>query len=99
LEHLLGVAPDHGAEAPKAPDPAPLSTAHDCTEHLLARLPLDVREGIIARGRVLNLPVSKVVASMLIVQQPPSQPSPQVSTTIRPEQEFITWQEFKRRRQ
>lgn len=36
---------------------------------------------------------------MLIVQQPPSQPSPQVSGTARPQKELITWQEFKRQRQ
>ena len=34
---------------------------------------------------------------MLIVRQPPIQPSPQVSATARPEKQFITWQEFKRR--
>jgi Arc/MetJ-type ribon-helix-helix transcriptional regulator len=101
LERLLGVEPDPGAKSTTAPEPTSVSapTPHDCTERVLARLPLDVREGIIARARVLNLPMSKVVTAMLITKSPPSQPSPQASTTVRPEQEFITWQEFKRRRQ
>jgi hypothetical protein len=101
LERLLGLVPDHGAKATPAPEPVSLSTPppHDCTERLLARLPMDVREHIVARARVLDLPVSKVVTAMLITKLPPSQPSPQVSTTVRPEQEFITWQEFKRRQQ
>jgi Arc/MetJ-type ribon-helix-helix transcriptional regulator len=99
LERLLGIASDHSAEPPKAPESAPPSPPHDCTERLLARLPLDVRENIVERARVLNLPVSKVVTAMLITKSPPSQPSPQASTTVQPEQEFITWQEFKRQRQ
>jgi Ribbon-helix-helix protein, copG family len=99
LERLLGVAPDPGAKSPKAPEPAPLSPPHDCTERLLARLPMDVREDILARARLLDLPVSKVVTAMLITESTPSQSSPPVSTTVRPEQEFITWQEFKRRHQ
>jgi hypothetical protein len=99
LERLLGVAPGPGAEPLKAPEPAPLSPPHDCTERLLARLPMDVRDNIVERARVLELPVSKVVTAMLITKSPPTQPSPQVSTTVRPEQEFITWQEFKRRQQ
>lgn len=97
LERLLGIAPDHDDKSTTAPEPASLSTAHDCTERLLARLPMDVRENIVEGARVLNLPVSKVVTAMLITKSPPSQPSPQASTTVRPEQEFITWQEFKRR--
>jgi hypothetical protein len=97
LERLLGLASDHGAESSKAPGPAPLSTPHDCTETVLARLPMDVREDILERARFLDLPVSKVIILMLIVQQQPSQSSPQVPETARPEKKFITWQEFKRR--
>jgi Arc/MetJ-type ribon-helix-helix transcriptional regulator len=96
LERLLGLAPDDGAKSTTAPESTSLSMAHDCTERLLARLPMDVRENIVERARVLDLPVSKVVTAMLITTLPPSQPSPQVSTTARPEQELITWQEFKR---
>ena len=51
LERLLGLASDHGAEPSKAPEPAPPSPPHDCTERLLARLPPDVREDILARAR------------------------------------------------
>jgi hypothetical protein len=72
LERLLGVAPDPGAKSPKAPEPAPLSPPHDCTERLLARLPMDVREDILARARLLDLPVSKVVTAMLITKSPSS---------------------------
>jgi hypothetical protein len=99
LESLLGLAPDQGTKSTAASEPASLaaSTPHDCTERLLAGLPMDVHENIVERARVLDLPVSKVVTAMLVAQLPPSQPSPQVSTTVRPEQEFITWQEFKRR--
>ena len=100
LERLLGLASDHGAEPRRHPSRLPstprLTTA---LKAVLARLPMDVREDIMERARVLDLPVSKVVTAMLIVQQPPSQPSPQVSGTARPQKEFITWQEFKRRRQ
>ena len=63
----------------------------------MARLPLDVREALMERARVLDLPVSTVVTAMLIGQQPPSQPFLQVSATAGPEKQFITWQEFKRR--
>jgi hypothetical protein len=70
---------------------------HDCVETVLVRLLPDVREAIIERARVLDLPMSKVVTAMLIVQQPPSQSSPQVPYTARPEKKFITWQTFKRR--
>jgi hypothetical protein len=99
LEHLLGLTSILGAKSTIAPEPAPLSTAHDGTERLLAGLPMDVRESIEERARLLDLPVSKVVTSMLIVQQPPNPPGPQVSGTACPEREFITWQEFKRRRE
>jgi hypothetical protein len=75
LERLLGLASDHSPEPPKAPEPALLSPPHDCTERLLARLPPDVREDILARARLLALPVSKVVAALLIVQHPSRQPS------------------------
>jgi Arc/MetJ-type ribon-helix-helix transcriptional regulator len=75
LERLLGLTSDHRAEPPKAPEPAPPSPPHDCTERLLARLPLDVHEDILARARLLALPVSKVVMAMLIVQHPSRQPS------------------------
>jgi hypothetical protein len=73
---LLGLPSDRSTEPPKAPEPAPASPPHDCTERLLARLPLDVREDILARARLLGLPVSKVVTAMLIVQQQPSQHAP-----------------------
>jgi hypothetical protein len=101
LARLLGLASDHGAEPPRAPEPVALSTPppHDYAESVLARLPGDVREGIEERARLLDLPVSKVVTSMLIVQLPPSQPSPQVSGTARPQTEFLRWQEINRQRQ
>jgi Arc/MetJ-type ribon-helix-helix transcriptional regulator len=99
LERLLGIASDQSANSPTTPKPAPLSPTHDCTERLLARLPRDVREAIVERARLLDLPVSKVVTSMLIVQQQPSQPSPQVSGTARPQTEFLRWQEINRQRQ
>jgi Arc/MetJ-type ribon-helix-helix transcriptional regulator len=99
LERLLGLAPDADAKSPKAPEPAPLSPLHDCTERLIARLPMDVREDILARARALDLPVSKVVTSMLIAKIPPSQPSPQVSGTVRPQTAFVRWQEINRQRQ
>jgi hypothetical protein len=98
LERLLGVAPDPDAKSPKAPEPAPPSPPHDCTERLLARLPMDVRESIEERARVLDLPVSKVVTSMLIVQQQPSQPAPQVPSATRPQTAFVRWQAINRQR-
>jgi hypothetical protein len=101
LERLLGLESDHSAQLPKAPEPVALSTppTHDCVETVLAQLPMDVREGIEERARLLDLPVSKVVTAMLIVQQPPSQPSPQVSSTARPQTQFLRWQEINRQRQ
>jgi hypothetical protein len=101
LERLLGIASDHGAELTGAPEPVNSSppTPHDCAESVLAQLPGDVRESIVERARVLDLPVSKVVTAMLVVQQPPSQPAPQVSTTARPQTEFVRWQEMNRQRQ
>ena len=101
LESLLGLASDDGAKSMTAPEPTSLSAPapHDCTERLLARLPMDVRENIVDRARVLNLPVSKVVLAMLITKSPLSQPSLQVSGAARPQTEFLTWQEFKRQRQ
>jgi hypothetical protein len=62
-------------------------------------LPMDVREAIMERARVLDLPVSQVVTAMLIVQQPPIQLSPQVSGTARPQSQFLRWQEINRQRQ
>jgi hypothetical protein len=50
---------------------------------------MDVREDIMARARLLALPVSKVVTSLLIVQQQPSQPAPQVYGAVRPQTEFV----------
>jgi Arc/MetJ-type ribon-helix-helix transcriptional regulator len=101
LERLLGLEADHSAQLPQAPEAVALSTSssHDCVETFMTRLPMDVRENIVERARILNLPVSKVVTAMLITKSPPSQPSPQASTTVRPEQGFTTWQEFKRQRQ
>jgi hypothetical protein len=94
LERLLGLVPDPGAEPPQTPGPDTLvtPTPHDCTETVLSRLPMDVREGIEERARVLNLPVSKVVTALLIAKLPPSQPAPQVSGTVRPETAFVRWQ-------
>jgi hypothetical protein len=37
----------------------------------MARLPMDVREDILARARLLDLPVSKVVTAMLITKSLP----------------------------
>lgn len=101
LERLLGLASDHSAEPPKTPEPVAMSapTPHDCVERVLARLPGEVRDGIEERARLLDLPVSKVVRSMLIVQHQPSQPSQQVSGTARPQTEFVRWQEINRQRQ
>jgi hypothetical protein len=99
LERLLGIASDHSAEPPKAPEPAPLTPPHDCKERLLVWLPMDVRENIVEGARVLNLPVSKLVTAMLITKVPPSQPFPQVSGASRPQTELLTWQEFKRQQQ
>jgi hypothetical protein len=99
LERLLGLTSDHGAETSKAPEPAPPSPHHDCTERLLARLPMDVRENIVERARVLNLPVSTVVTAMLIVQEPPIQLSPQVSGTARPQSQFLRWQALRQQEQ
>ena len=101
LERLLGLTSDCGAKPPKAPELDTLSppTPHDRTEAVLARLPGDVREGIMERARLLDLPVSKVVTAMLMVQQQPSQPSPQVSGTARPQTQFLRWQKINRQRQ
>jgi hypothetical protein len=100
LERLLGLTSDHGAETLKAPEPVAVSapTPHDCVETVMTRLPMDVRNGIEERARVLDLPVSKVVTAMLIVQQPSSQPFPQVSGTARPQSQFLRWQEINRQR-
>jgi Arc/MetJ-type ribon-helix-helix transcriptional regulator len=98
LGRLLGLTSDRGAESTPAPEPASRSTAHDCTETVMTRLPMDVREGIAERARLLDLPVSKVVTAMLIAKLPPSQTASTVSGTARPQTESLTWQEFKRRR-
>jgi hypothetical protein len=91
LERLLGVAPDPSVKSTTTPEPTSFAapTPHDCTGRLLARLPMDVREDIMARARLLALPVSKVVTSLLIVQQQPSQPAPQVYGAVRPQTEFV----------
>jgi hypothetical protein len=101
LERLLGLASDHGAERTRAQEKVALSTPvpHDCVQSVLARLPVDVCAAIMERARLLDLPVYKVVTSILIVQQPPSQPTPQVSGTARPQTEFLRWQEINRQRQ
>jgi hypothetical protein len=54
LERLLGITPDPGSNSPKVPEPAPLSPPHDSMERLMARLPVDVREDILARARLLD---------------------------------------------
>ena len=86
LERLLGFVSDHSAEPLRAPEPASHSTPppHDCTERILARLPMDVREDILARARLLEMPTFQVLRALLIAQLPPSQPAPQVSGTARP---------------
>jgi hypothetical protein len=101
LEHVLGVSSDHDAAPSKAPEPAPLSTPtpHDCTETVLARLPMDVREDILARARLLEMPTFHVLRALLIAQLPPSQPAPQGPETARPQTEFRRWQEINRQRQ
>jgi len=101
LERLLGLETDHGAKPPRAPEPVDSSppTPHDCAETVLARLPGEVREHIMEQARVLELPVSKALASMLMVQLAPSQPAAQVSGTVRPQTEFVRWQEINRQRQ
>jgi hypothetical protein len=101
LERLLGLTSDHSAELPKAPEPASPSTPppHDCTERILARLPMDVREDILARARLLEMPTFQVLRALLVAQLPPSQPPPQVSGTARPQTEFLRWQEINRQRQ
>ena len=101
LGRHLGFGDDKGAEPPGARGTLPFVTPppHDCAESVLARLPREVREGIVERARVLELPVSSVVTSRLIVPSPPSQPSLQGPSTARPQKDMLTWQEFKRRRQ
>lgn len=71
LERLLGLEIDPKAEPPRAPKPVAMSAPapHDCIETVLARLPMDVREAIVERACLLDLPASKVVTAMLIVQQ------------------------------
>ena len=100
LERLLGLEADRASNPLRAHEKVALSTptSHDCLETVMTRLPMDVREGIEERARLLDLPVSTVVTSMLIVQQPPSQPSPQVSGTVRPQSQFLRWQELNRQR-
>jgi hypothetical protein len=101
LEHVLGLASDHGAEPSKAPEPASHSTPppHDCTERILARLPMDVREDILARARLLEMPTFQVLRALLVAQLPPSHPTPQVSGSASPQTEFLRWQEINRQRQ
>jgi hypothetical protein len=102
LERLLGLASTHPAEPSKQREPDASSTPtpppHDCVETVLARLPMDVREAIEARARFLALPVSKVVTSLLIVQQQPSQPALQVSGAAQPQTAFVRWQAINRQR-
>jgi hypothetical protein len=99
LERLLGFAPDHGDQSTTAAEPPPLSTAHDCTERLLAGLPMEVREDIVARARLLDRPVSTVVTARVIGPHQPRQPFPHASWTPQLQQDFVTWEAFKRRRQ
>jgi hypothetical protein len=87
LERLLGLTPDHSSEPPKAPEliTPPTLLPHNCVQAVLARLPMDVRGGIVEGARVLNLPVSKVVTSMLVAKISPSQPAALVSSGARPQ--------------
>jgi Arc/MetJ-type ribon-helix-helix transcriptional regulator len=101
LERLLGLEADHSAQLPKAPEPVALSTSssHDCVETVLARLPLEVREDIMTRTRLLAMPTFQVLRALLVAQLPPSQPSPQVSGIARPQTQFLRWQEINRQPQ
>ncbi len=68
LEHLLGLASDHGAEPPKIPEPVALSTPapHNCVESVLARLPGEVRTRIVETARLLNMLVLLILRSLVI---------------------------------
>jgi hypothetical protein len=81
LERLLGLASDHGAEPPKAPEPVPLSTLppHDCGQTVLARLLPEVRTRILETASLLNVSVLHIISSLLIAQTwPKDQAAPQV---------------------
>src|SRR5882724_152031 len=81
LEHLLGLASDHGAEPPKIPEPVALSTPapHNCVESVLARLPREVRTHIVETARLLNMLVLLILRSLVIAQPwPKDQAAPQV---------------------
>ena len=81
LEHLLGLASDHGTKSTKAPEPAPLSTLppHDCGQTVLARLLPEVRTRIVETASLLNMSVLHIIQSLLIAQPwPKDQAAPQV---------------------
>jgi hypothetical protein len=85
LERLLGLEIDHGAEPPRAPEPAPLSTppSHDCAQSLLARLPVEVCTRIVETARLLNMPVLLLLRSLVIAASwPKDQTSPQVPQAV-----------------
>jgi hypothetical protein len=101
LERHLGAASDPSADPLRRPEPVLPSTPppHDCVQSVLARLPGEVREGIMERARVLELSASQVLTAMLIAQLPPSQSAPQSSGAVRPPLlEIGTWEAFKQRR-
>jgi hypothetical protein len=56
-----------------------------------------MHEAVEEWARAVDLPVSIAVTSIFMVQQTPIQPAPQVSSATRPQNEFMTRQEFKRR--
>ena len=68
-------------------------------ERLLAQLPMDVREDILAWARLLEMPTFQVLRALLIAQLPPSQAAPQGSGMARPQTQFLQWQEINRERQ
>jgi len=85
LEHLLGLASDHGAEPPKIPEPVALSTPapHNCVESVLARLPGEVRTRIVETARLLNMLVLLILRSLVIAASwPKGQASPQVPQVV-----------------
>jgi Arc/MetJ-type ribon-helix-helix transcriptional regulator len=81
LERLLGLASDHRAESPKAPEVVALSTPppHDCGQTVLARLLPEVRMRIVETASLLNMSVLHIIQSLLIAQPwPKDQAAPQV---------------------
>jgi hypothetical protein len=99
LERLLAPEPDAGPDSARVPEPVlpPTLVPHDCVDAVLARLPGEVRENIVARARVLELPAARVLTALLVAQVLPRRPVPQGSGAARPPHAGLTWPEFKRR--